>query len=407
MHALFADKAFQTALRASLAVLLVVGLVLLVQRAWAIFEPLIVAIVLATALWPWVSKLSALSIGPRRWHMPRGLATLLIYVTSLSLAGFIIWLALVTLVPQLDVFFERYPEQTAVLRQYVDPFRAGDIAGGAAKVATDVVEETTKSKEPAAAPAADQPASAGPVNVAALALGLFGGLATLGLVLVFTFFLLLEGNRFAQWAIMAFPRRHRAHMRELGLRITERVSRWVVAQVVYALLSGLIVGVAMWLLQAPTPWLYGVLAIFLAVFPGIGPAFAVVPAILLTLDMPVWQPISLAVFAVTLNMIDSMVVSPRIYGEMMRLPMFVVLLALLIGSVTLGIWGALIATPVAVALQILLRDQMDPAARRPQSAPAPLPADRPGDDSLARRPAVPDAAMAGKQGEGTLARPLR
>ncbi len=63
-------------------------------------------------------------------------------------------------------------------------------------------------------------------------------------------------------------------------------------------------------------------------------------------------------FGIGLNIVDSLIVSPKLFGEMLRLPMFIVLLALLFGSVLMGVWGALIATPVAVAVQVIIRDQV-------------------------------------------------
>lgn len=52
------------------------------------------------------------------------------------------------------------------------------------------------------------------------------------------------------------------------------------------------------------------------------------------------------------------VLVPRIYGSIMRLPMLVVLVATLIGALLMGIWGALVASQVAVAAQMLIRDSL-------------------------------------------------
>jgi predicted PurR-regulated permease PerM len=57
--------------------------------------------------------------------------------------------------------------------------------------------------------------------------------------------------------------------------------------------------------------------------------------------------------------IDSTALSTRIYGGLLHLPMFVVLLALLIGAALLGVWGAMIAAPVAAGVQTLLEDLPD------------------------------------------------
>lgn len=370
MDVITRDATFQAALRGSLAVLAVVGALLLVVYAWAIVQPLIIAIVLATALWPWVSRIASTRIKPFNWRLPRFIAAGLIYVATFATAGAILWIALQGAVPLVGRALESFPEQTAPIREYLEPFQQGDFGRGALQVAEDAAKEVTASKPSnagessgnASATNAASAAEEGGFGVASLAVALLGGLFTLALVLVFTFFLLLEGDRFAQWFFMALPRERRMGARMLSLRIRDRISRWVLAQILYALLSGIIVGGGMLLLQVPNPWLYGVAGIMLAVLPSVGPSLAAIPAFIVALSLEPWQPVAVAVFGLVLYIVDSMMVAPKIYGEMLRLPMFIMLLSMLIGATLMGLWGALIAPPVAAAIQMFVHDQMSPAS---------------------------------------------
>ena len=69
------DRTFQNTLNAGVAVLLLVGSILLIQKAWVVFQPLVVAIFMAAALWPWVSRISSARVGPRGLRIPRVMAT--------------------------------------------------------------------------------------------------------------------------------------------------------------------------------------------------------------------------------------------------------------------------------------------------------------------------------------------
>lgn len=354
-----ADGAFQIGLRVSLAVLLVVGAALFLYIAWSIIQPLIVSVVLATTLWPWVSKIAAVRIGPRRWRMPRVAAAALVYLTTFLFAGAIIWFTLAEAVPQVGRMFETYPRETAFLREYFEPFQRGDVAAGARRVAEDVVAaETSRQNQRSQGNEAAANGNRSGIDAGALAIGLFGGLVTLGLVLIFTFFLLLDGGRFAQWMLMLLPRERRLWARSIGLRIRDRVSHWVMAQVLYALISGAIAGTAMWALQLPSPLLYAVGGGILAVMPGVGPALVAIPAFLVALGLSPWQAGGVLAFGLALWIVDGTYIAPRVYGTILRLPMFSVLLGMLLGAAVMGIWGALIAPAVTAALQILLRDQM-------------------------------------------------
>jgi predicted PurR-regulated permease PerM len=191
-------------------------------------------------------------------------------------------------------------------------------------------------------------------------LGLFGGFLQLGLVLVFTYFLLLEGGRFSNWVLRFLPPERRARARRLGLRVRDRISRWVLAQVIYGSLSGLVIWLAMAIFQLPSPWLYGMVGATLGIFPGLGPWIAMVPAFAVALGLSTWQATAVAGFGVAMYVLDSTSLSTKIYGELLGLPMFVVLIALLLGAALMGVWGAMIAAPVAAGIHSVLEDQMDP-----------------------------------------------
>jgi predicted PurR-regulated permease PerM len=329
---LFKDGVFRAGLKASLAVLVVVALVYLVFfKAWALVQPL---------------------IGLLRWRPPRVLVASVIYTITIGTSMLVVWLLIQGMLPQVDRLLAAYPEQTAFIRDYLAPFQSGDIAGGAARVAEDVVNGTRQEQGEGTAAAV---AGVAAVSAGALAIGLFGGLVTLGLVLIFTFFLLLEGDRFAQWLLMTLPKERRADARMLGLEIRDRVSRWLLAQFTYAGVSFGLMTAGMAVFQIPNAWLYGIFSMVLALLPGIGPAAAAIPALFVALDLSTWQAVAVAVFGVAVYALDGSVLVPRIYGSVMQLPMFVVLVATLLGFELLGVWGAMIAAPAAATIQILLR----------------------------------------------------
>ena len=90
--------------------------------------------------------------------------------------------------------------------------------------------------------------------------------------------------------------------------------------------------------------------------PGIGPAAATIPALLVALGMSTWQPVAVAIFGVAAYALDGTVLVPKVFGDILRLPMLVVLFATLAGAILMGIWGALIGPQVAVAIQIVIKD---------------------------------------------------
>jgi len=352
----FADHAFQAAWHGAVAVLLVVGIVWLIYLSWGVVEPLIVAIVLATMLWPWVTRVANLRIGRRGWRPPRLLAVALIYLATFLTAGVIVWLVLSALLPAVDALIVAYFRQTGFLSTYLALFH-GNVATGAAQVVGAVAGASpVPGKSSSSQPSTPNRIAA--ADVLGLALGLFGGIASTGLILIFTFFLLLEGHQFAQWVILLAPRERRPRVRALGLSIRDRVSRWVLATAIYSTISGLIVTAGTTLLGLPMPWLYGVGALVLALIPGLGPAISVIPAVFVAFTISPWRGVATAAFGIVLYIFDATFMAPKIFGNMLRLPMFVVFLAILLGSELLGVWGAILALPIATAIQMIVQEVM-------------------------------------------------
>lgn len=351
MRSFVQHPAFQNAFHGGAAILVLVAAVVAVQRAWDILQPLVVAAVLATALWPWIARIEHVQLGPNHWHIPRVVAAASVFLITFSAAAIIITVSLAELLPALDRGLAAFPEQTGGISAYLQPFRIGDVAAGAGKIAGDVASQATGVQ-------VDTRDQSAPFNVPRLGVALFGGFLQLGLVLVFTFFLLLEGERFGCWMLNLVPFEQRAHTHDLGIRIRNRVSRWVLAQVLYGSISGVIIGVTMSLLQLPSPWMYAIIGATLGIFPGLGPWIAMVPAFGVALGLSAWQATAVAVFGMGMYVVDSTTLSSKIYGDMLHLPMFVVLIALLIGASLMGVWGAMIAAPVAAGIQSIVEDQL-------------------------------------------------
>lgn len=216
--------------------------------------------------------------------------------------------------------------------------------------------------------AADASGGAGGTDAASALIGSLGGALTFALVFVFTLFLLIDGDRYAGWMFMLLPRDRRADARSLAGRIRDRLSRWVVGWASYGLVAGLAVGLITFALGVPSPWLYGILGAAFALIPGIGTSLAFIPAAFMTLAGPPWQLPALAVAAVAYHALDAFFIAPRLLAGALRLPTFVGLIAVLVGVSLFGIWGALIASPLAAAVHETLLEELHPRAATPSAA---------------------------------------
>ncbi len=84
----------------------------------------------------------------------------------------------------------------------------------------------------------------------------------------------------------------------------------------------------------------------------------VVGAVALTVSIPVC--LATIVFYIAFQMVEDYVLVPRIIGRAVQVPALTTVVAVLIGATLLGVVGALVAIPVAAALQLIVQEVLYP-----------------------------------------------
>ena len=94
--------------------------------------------------------------------------------------------------------------------------------------------------------------------------------------------------------------------------------------------------------------------------PVVGSTIAgvVVAAVALTVSLPVC--IATTVFFVVFRLAEDYLLVPKIIGRAVKVPALITVVAVLIGGALLGIVGALVAIPIAAALQLLTQEVLFP-----------------------------------------------
>ena len=87
-------------------------------------------------------------------------------------------------------------------------------------------------------------------------------------------------------------------------------------------------------------------------------AGVVVAAVALTVSVPVC--IATIAFFIVFRLLEDYLLVPRIIGRAVKVPGLITVVAVLIGGALLGIVGALVAIPIAAALQLLTQEVLYP-----------------------------------------------
>ncbi|MBA3944000.1 MAG: AI-2E family transporter [Herpetosiphonaceae bacterium] len=320
----------ELSLRSVFSVLAILGSLWVVWRIWQILLLLIIALVLAGTLSPIVGWLERHHVR-RNWGL--GLV-LLMLVAAIAGVGALVVPALVT---QISDLIASAPTIQAHLASYLVQVPA--LARGA-----DMIRGV--GAERLLAP------------LGAYALTFAGAAATvvvLGLTtVVLAFYLLADSERVKGFIFALLPRRFHLRSARILLDMETVVGGYVRGQVLTSVLIGIFTFIILWIAGTPSPLALAVVAAFADLIPFVGGALVILPAGLATLTQGVLPAALVCLALLGYLQLESHILVPRIYGQVLRLSPLAVVIALLIGGELLGIVGALLALPVAAGFRVVI-----------------------------------------------------
>jgi len=186
-----------------------------------------------------------------------------------------------------------------------------------------------------------------------LAGGIIGGIGEVILVAAVGIYLATDPQIYLAGTLRLVPPRRRERARQILDAMGVALRKWLIGMTLDMLLLGLMTGVGMWLIGVPLPMALAVLSGVAVFVPYIGPAIATIPGLLLALSVrPMLALYAGIVYLIVLS-IEGNISQPLLQRWMVSLPPVVNLLAILVFAPLFGIWGAVLATPLAVALWVL------------------------------------------------------
>ncbi|HBN86026.1 MAG TPA: hypothetical protein DDZ89_19535 [Clostridiales bacterium] len=130
------------------------------------------------------------------------------------------------------------------------------------------------------------------------------------------------------------------------------VSKYVIGKLLTSLIIGVCMFAVMYLLDAPLPWLWGLLGGLGNTVPTVGIWIAYLISAIVLLFLEPIQALYLLIVTLALQLIDDWVLTPFITGKSADLKPLVVIIAVMAGSSLFGIPGVLLAIPVAIVVKI-------------------------------------------------------
>jgi predicted PurR-regulated permease PerM len=310
------------------ALLLLIALWLAAERVSKILLIVAMAGVLAYVAHPAVKLLE-----PR---LSRPGATILVYLLFVVLAAALGSLLIQGLVAQLGSFAQAVPAEVDELQARLSGLERQLGAGGMISGQLAGLQQALGA------------------NRAAGILGSVGAAMTnVILTLFISLYFVLDGERIIGSIRRMVPREHQDKVLFVQNTLSHIVGAYIRGQVLMALIVSVSTGIGMFLLGVQYALLIAVAAFVFQLIPMIGPfltgALAVTIAAFQSFSLVVW----VLVYYLTVQLIESNVLGPRISGRAVGLHPAASLLALITGAELFGFWGAMLAVPVTGLVYVI------------------------------------------------------
>lgn len=318
----------------ALTILKVIGILLLLWFLWSIKQVLVllfVVMILVSALSPIVEKL-------HKQKVPRFLAVLLIYLFFGGIIFLLFYLILPIFISQTRQLIAYLPILIAkispIYHQISDylPLFQQNLQG--------IVEVLNKYSS----------------NIWLVIINLFGGILSFFTVLVLTFYFLVGRESVKQAFVSYLPPKWHEIVLRIARKVGNKMGAWLRGQIVLCLLIGLMSYIALVILRIPYALILAVIAGILEIIPTIGPIISAIPAALIAFWVSPFSALIVVLAYLGIQQLESQIIAPKLFSKIIGLSPIIIIIALLIGAKLLGIVGAILAIPTALAIQVLVKE---------------------------------------------------
>ena len=296
-----------------------------------------ISLFFALALLPVVDALD------KKLRLPRALLILLVYVLLIAAVAVIGYVVVPSLVKEVGQLSHDAPRYAAELRRN-GAFRHYD---NRYHITTTLVKDARHLPHLLGH-------LVGPLkDVTVQAFSFIGQLLT---VLAISFLLVLHGRRYVNLGLSLTGNRSERY-RRLIIDINSAVAQYVLGNITISVLATIATWIVLSILGVPYALALGFVVGFFDLLPLVGATLGaiVVAVATLTVDFPTATIVWIA-FIIVWQRFEDYVVQPLVYGRTLRVNPIITIVSVLAGAALLGILGALLAIPIAAAIQIVLKD---------------------------------------------------
>ena len=189
-----------------------------------------------------------------------------------------------------------------------------------------------------------------------LAGNLGSGLIQLLFVLAVALMIAVQPTAYREVAVLLAPSFYRRRLREVLLLCGEALSSWMGGVLISSLCVALLAGIGLSLLGVKLVVANALLAGMLNIIPNVGPTLSTIFPMSVALLVSPWKALAVLGLYVLVQNLESYVITPSVMHHQVQLLPGLTLTAQFVFTVLFGPLGLLLALPLAVCLQVVIRE---------------------------------------------------
>ena len=330
--------------------ILIAAFLALLYLLLPVLTPFLIAAILAYICDPLVDKICLWGVG--KFKLGRTLATVLVMLAIIGILASLILILIPLLQKESLLLAQRLPDVITNIRATFEPFLQKQFGISLNIDPAQIQEIITKNWKTAGGLFGDVLVSAGSHGMA-----LIGLLANILLLPVVLFYLLRDWDIFMQKIGNLIPRDLIGKTTQIAQEVDQVLAEFLRGQLAVMLAMSAFYVIGLWLVGLNMALPIGLVAGLLGFVPYLG----ITTGIVLALLVAALQFTSLAQVVPVLlvfglgQLIEGMLLTPKLVGDRIGLHPVVVIFALLAGGQLFGFAGVLLALPVSAAIAVALR----------------------------------------------------
>lgn len=323
-----------------LKVVLIVGSVIFFWFIRDILLILFVSLILASAFDPWVDRL-------QKQRVPRSLGILSIYLGIIISTVGIVYLIIPPLVVEINQLAVSFPTYWGVLSNNWQQFQDAE----ANQFIVGQIQNTLTDWQSGLGSATG--------GVFSKVTAFFGGIFSVLLVMVITFYLTIEEHALKRLLRSFVPVKNQPYVTHLINRMQDKIGWWLRGQLLLSFIIFAITYVGLTIFGVKYALVLALFAGLTELIPYVGPFIGLIPAAFIALTQSPMLMLIVVIFYIFVQQLENYVLVPQVMQRTVGLNPIVVIVAMLIGAKLAGIIGIILAVPVTTALSVLLGDVLE------------------------------------------------